>query len=504
MIESKEKNVFTIECENIVLREFSLEDLDELYALTLQPEITDFLPDWKAAKEQRKYWLENFHIKENKEFLKSVPSIGDHLLILGIILKKTNEFIGWCLTAPKDELPSPNREIAYAISKDYRGRGYTTEAANALIKYLFEKTDTTVINAIALTYNKPSNRVIQKSGFNFIGNIEIESEEFCQYKLNKNEWINKRREVYKMNVRDFEEFDESCSELCDKGNLEELIEFLKSNRKFGEYMDDLIDFDVILYYIELGKMDKALELLNGYLDEGKWFIPKFLKEIWDKEEFKVYVEGWKEVSEKSKLASKPKMKVSLPKNYNKDKKYPLFIALHNSNGHAEYFRAHWESQKLEEEYIVLTPQSSQLFHSFSYCWDDKEKAYEEIRNAYENVIDKYSVDKENIIIGGFSQGGELAIDIALKTNILPIKGVIALNASEVELDINSVENAHKKGIKAVIIAGENDKKFEEQKKISNLFIKTGLKNRFIIKKGLGHWFPEDLPEIIDSSLEFIM
>jgi len=309
--------------------------------------------------------------------------------------------------------------------------------------------------------------------------------------------------MFKMKVRDFEEFDANCSELYDKGNLEELIEFLKSNRKFGEYMDDLIDFDVILYYIELGKMDKALELLNGYLDEGKWFISKFLKEIWNKEEFKAYVERWREVSERSKLTSKPKIKVSLPKNYDKDKKYPLFIALHNSNGHAEYFRAHWESQKLEEEYIVLIPQSSQLFHSFSYCWDDKEKAYEEIRNAYEDVIDKYSVDKENIIIGGFSQGGELAIDIALKTSFLPIKGFIALNASEVELDINSIENAHKKGIKSVIIAGENDKKFEAQKKISNLFIKAGLKNRFIIKKGLGHWFPEDLPKIIDSSLEFI-
>lgn len=309
--------------------------------------------------------------------------------------------------------------------------------------------------------------------------------------------------MFEMKVKAFEEFDESCSELYDKGNLEELIAFLKSNRKFGEYMDDLIDFDAILYYIELGKMDKTLELLNGYLDEGKWFIPKFLKEIWDKEEFKVYAESWREVSEKSKLASKPKMKVSLPKNYNKDKKYPLFIALHNSNGHAEYFRAHWQSQKLEEEYIVLTPQSSQLFHSFSYCWDDKEKAYKEIRNAYENVIDKYSVDKKDIIIGGFSQGGELAIDIALKTSLLPIKGVIALNASEVELDINTIENAHKKGIKAVIIAGENDRKFQEQRKISNLFIKAGLKNRFIIKKGLGHWFPEDLPELIDSSLEFI-
>lgn len=497
----EDKNIFTIECENIILREFKLEDLEELYALTLQPEITDFLPDWKATKEQRKHWLINFHMKENDEFLKSVPSVGKHLLTLGIILKKTNQFIGWCLTGIKDELPKPNREIAYAISKDYRGKGYTTEAAKGIIKYLFEETDVEVINAIALIHNTPSNKVIQKCEFNFIGNIEIENEEFFQYKLTKNEWISKGDD--KMDVRAFEVFDEKCGELYDKGNLEVLIEFLKSNRKFGEYMDDLIDFDVILYYIELGNMDKALQLLNKYLDEGKWFIPKFLEEVWNKEEFKAYVEKWQKVSEQSRLNSNAKIHISLPKNYSKEKKYPLFIALHNSNGYAEYFRAHWKSKKLEEEYIVLTPQSSQLFHSFSYCWDDKEKACKEIKDAYEKVASEYSVDKENVIIGGFSQGGEMAIDIALNTSFLPIKGFIALNASEVEIDIINIEKAHQKGIKGIIIAGEKDRKFEKQKEIANLFRKASLESRFVIEKGLGHWFPEDLSEKIDSSLNFI-
>ena len=106
-------DIFIIECEDIILREFRLEDLDELYALTLQPEITDTLPDWKATKEERRAFLINYHMKSNKEFLEAVPNIGDQWLNLGIILKETNEFIGWCCTGPKDELPEPNREIAY-------------------------------------------------------------------------------------------------------------------------------------------------------------------------------------------------------------------------------------------------------------------------------------------------------------------------------------------------------------------------------------------------------
>ena len=92
------KSIFTIECEDIVLKEFQLEDLDELYSLTLQPEITDILPDWKATKEQRKEWLINMHMKSNKEFLEVAPNVGDKWLTLGIILKETNEFI--CRLSP--------------------------------------------------------------------------------------------------------------------------------------------------------------------------------------------------------------------------------------------------------------------------------------------------------------------------------------------------------------------------------------------------------------------
>lgn len=186
--EISSKGVFTIDCKDIVLREFRLEDLDEIYDLTLQPEITDYLPDWKATKEQRKEWLIDFHMKSNEEFLKAIPNIGEQWLNLGVILKETNEFIGWCCTGPKDELSSPNREIAYAISKDYRSKGYTTQAVQGLVKYLFESTNAEVLNAIALTHNIPSNRVIKKCGFSYINSIEIENEEFHHYKLSKNEW----------------------------------------------------------------------------------------------------------------------------------------------------------------------------------------------------------------------------------------------------------------------------------------------------------------------------
>ncbi|MGH4121782.1 MAG: GNAT family N-acetyltransferase [Clostridium sp.] len=111
--------------------------------------------------------------------IEAIPNIGDQWLNLGILLKETNEFIGWCCTGPSDELSKTNREIGYAISKYHRNKDYTTQAVQAQIKYLFDKTNIEVVNAMALTHNVSSNRVIQKCGFRYMNNIEIEN---CEYK----------------------------------------------------------------------------------------------------------------------------------------------------------------------------------------------------------------------------------------------------------------------------------------------------------------------------------
>ncbi|MBS4191991.1 GNAT family N-acetyltransferase [Bacillus sp. FJAT-49705] len=93
-----------------------------------------------------------------------------------------------CYTGIKEELPAPNREIGYAISKHYRNKGYTTKAAKGLINYLFENTNVELLNAVARIDNVSSNKVIQKIGFHFIGDIEIKEQKYYHYTLHKNEW----------------------------------------------------------------------------------------------------------------------------------------------------------------------------------------------------------------------------------------------------------------------------------------------------------------------------
>ncbi|SOC43836.1 GNAT family N-acetyltransferase [Ureibacillus acetophenoni] len=184
-------DLFTIDSGDIILREFRVEDVDAIYEITSQPEVNEFLPDWKSTREQRLDWVTNYEIPSNKSFLSAVPNIDEeNYLKLGIILKESGEFIGFCNTGIKEELPEPNREIVFAISKYYRNRGYTTKAVKGLIKYLFHQTNTEQLNAVVLIKNASSSRVIQKCGFKYVGNIEIEKQIYQHYILHKSEWEN--------------------------------------------------------------------------------------------------------------------------------------------------------------------------------------------------------------------------------------------------------------------------------------------------------------------------
>lgn len=107
---------------------------------------------------------------------------------MGIHLKETDEFIGWICSSICDDIREPKREIGYAISKYHRNKGYVTQATKGLIKYLFEKSNVKELTMIALTYNIPSNQVIQKCGFHYVDNVKIEEREFKHYLLSKKEW----------------------------------------------------------------------------------------------------------------------------------------------------------------------------------------------------------------------------------------------------------------------------------------------------------------------------
>jgi len=67
------------------------------------------------------------------------------------------------------------REIGYVLSKAYWGQGLMPEAVNAVINWLFEKEKLDFILVGHFDWNRQSQRVIEKCGFQYIKTTKFET-----------------------------------------------------------------------------------------------------------------------------------------------------------------------------------------------------------------------------------------------------------------------------------------------------------------------------------------
>ena len=62
-------------------------------------------------------------------------------------------------------------EIGYCYGENYWGKGYATEALKAVIKYLFEECEASVVYAEFMHNNPASGEVMKKSGMKYEGRL---------------------------------------------------------------------------------------------------------------------------------------------------------------------------------------------------------------------------------------------------------------------------------------------------------------------------------------------
>jgi ribosomal-protein-alanine N-acetyltransferase len=62
-------------------------------------------------------------------------------------------------------------EIAYAVDDAHQGRGFATEAAQALAEFAFRHSAVRIVRAHTLASANASTRVLEKCGFTYVGEV---------------------------------------------------------------------------------------------------------------------------------------------------------------------------------------------------------------------------------------------------------------------------------------------------------------------------------------------
>ena len=169
----------TIETERLFLRSSKMEEQKRLWQILMIPEVNKwYLTGAKKHASNQEHWT--WEIQE--KFYKSKVDKANDSNIFGwsIFLKPEyaengkEEIIGQ-VTAQENGEDITVRDVGWYIDPKYQGKGYATEAAKAMIDYMFKEAGINSISSGAVKDNIASCKMFEKLGFNKIGEVTEES-----------------------------------------------------------------------------------------------------------------------------------------------------------------------------------------------------------------------------------------------------------------------------------------------------------------------------------------
>ncbi len=144
-----------LETKRCFLREFCMDDLDDLFALYAKPHVTDFIEPLYEYEQERQY--EETYIERIYGFY----GFGMWL----VFEKETGELIGRAGLEYREPCQEGEVELGYLIAPDHWRKGYATEVCKAILSYAKDQLDMERIISHVDEKNVASRQFLEKMGF---------------------------------------------------------------------------------------------------------------------------------------------------------------------------------------------------------------------------------------------------------------------------------------------------------------------------------------------------
>ena len=149
----------TLETENLVLRPFKDEDVDDYFGVLDSPEVRRLLHlpeslDRSDAWQQMAWFVGQWELRGTGHW--------------ALEEKKSGQFVGRAGLHRPERHDWPGVEVGWLLHPDYWGRGYATEAGGAAVRYGFEDLQVDKLFSCILPENHRSQAVAKRLGFEFL------------------------------------------------------------------------------------------------------------------------------------------------------------------------------------------------------------------------------------------------------------------------------------------------------------------------------------------------
>ena len=148
-----------IQTERLLLRRIKMADAHDMYDYASRPEVTRYL-----------LWYEHPDLSYTKRYIAYVDTQyrAGEFYDFAIIERESKKMIGTCGFTRLDGENSTG-EVGYVLHPSFWGKGYATEAVEAIIRFGFEKLGLHRIEGRYMENNVASRRVMEKCGMRLEG-----------------------------------------------------------------------------------------------------------------------------------------------------------------------------------------------------------------------------------------------------------------------------------------------------------------------------------------------
>jgi RimJ/RimL family protein N-acetyltransferase len=173
----------------LTLRQFTEDDVDNLFALNSDPEVMRYLTGGRPTpREQLRDEVIPFHL--------AVYQRLDRLGTWAAESTGSGEFLGWFHFRPGPGNDITNIDLGYRLRRSAWNKGYATEGSRALIDMGFTDLGVQRVFAHTMTVNTPSRRVLEKCGLTLVRTTSYEGPDVIEgaehgeveYALTRPEW----------------------------------------------------------------------------------------------------------------------------------------------------------------------------------------------------------------------------------------------------------------------------------------------------------------------------
>ena len=171
-----------LETERIILRPMKTEDAQPIFAMRSDPDVMRFIRAPISKPAEAENWIK----------LVSSRWTNEKIGFCSLLEKKSGKFLGWCGLWRLEE--TGEIEVGYAIMKEFWRQGYAAEAAEAFLKYGFEKLNLDKIVAVAQPENRASQRVMQKLGMSYDYTGKFYGLNLVHYTIMREEFLRERNQ----------------------------------------------------------------------------------------------------------------------------------------------------------------------------------------------------------------------------------------------------------------------------------------------------------------------